>query len=129
MVRKFYTLNQQGFTLIELIAVMVIMGILVAVVVKKFDRLSDMADYRVLEAGILEINMRETMIWSNTKLSSGGWTNDGDVFSQLDTNLGAHYSWNPGPTIAGGTLNYKSQSIALDRIPSTSTSAGRWEQI
>ncbi len=120
-------LNQRGFTLIELLAVLIIMGILFSVAAKKFNLLSETADYRVLEAGITEINMRETITWSNIKLSQGGWTNDSDVFSQVNTNLGASYSWNPGPTITGGTLHLKSQSIALTRSASTNTSAGRWD--
>jgi prepilin-type N-terminal cleavage/methylation domain-containing protein len=119
--------NQRGFTLIELMAVLVIMAILFSVAVKKYRLLSDTADYRVLEAGISEINMRETLTWTNTKLSQGGWTNDGDVFSQVNTNLGANYNWNPGPTITGGTLHFKSRSIGLARSASTSTSAGHWQ--
>jgi prepilin-type N-terminal cleavage/methylation domain-containing protein len=127
MVRESYIINQRGFTLIELLAVLIIMGVLFSVAVKKFNLLSDTADYRVLEAGISEINMRETLTWTNIKLSQGGWTNDSDIFSQVNTNLGASYSWNPGPTIAGGTLHFKSQSIALTRSASTNTSAGKWE--
>jgi prepilin-type N-terminal cleavage/methylation domain-containing protein len=118
--------NQRGFTLIELMAVLVIMAILFSVAVKKYSLISDTADYRVLEAGISEINMRETLTWTNMKLSRGGWTNDGDLFSQVNTNLGADYSWNPGPIITGGTLHFKSQSIALTRSASTNTSGGKW---
>ena len=120
-------LNQRGFTLIELMAVLIIMAIMFSVAAKKFNLLSDTADYRVLEASISEISMRETLTWTNMKLSQGGWTNDSDVFSQVNTNLGANYSWNPGPTITGGTLHFKSQSIALTRSASTNTSAGKWE--
>jgi prepilin-type N-terminal cleavage/methylation domain-containing protein len=35
--------NRKGFTLIELMAVMVIMGVMVSVAIKKFDLLSDTA--------------------------------------------------------------------------------------
>ncbi|MGD2272193.1 MAG: prepilin-type N-terminal cleavage/methylation domain-containing protein [Desulfobacterales bacterium] len=119
--------NQRGFTLIELMAVLVIMAILFSVAAKKYNLLSDTADFRVLEAGISEINMRETLTWTNMKLSQGGWTHDGDVFSQVNTNLGANYSWNPGPIITGGTLHFESQSIALTRNASTSMSAGKWK--
>jgi hypothetical protein len=61
------------------------------------------------------------------KLSQGGWTQDSDVFSQVNTDLGANYSCNPGPNIPGGTLHFKSQSIALTRSASTNTSAGKWQ--
>lgn len=127
MARESYMINQQGFTLIELMAALVIIGVLFSVAAKKFNLLSDTADYRVLEAGISEINMRETLTWTNIKLSQGGWTKDSDIYSQINTGLGASYSWNPGPTVAGGTLHFKSQSIALTRSASTKTSAGKWE--
>jgi prepilin-type N-terminal cleavage/methylation domain-containing protein len=127
METKSHIRNQCGFTLIELMAVLIIMGIMFSVAAKKFNLLSDTADYRVLEAGISEINMRETLTWTNMKLSQGGWTKDSDVFSQVNTDLGANYSWNPGPNITGGTLHFNSQSITLTRSASTKTAAGEWQ--
>ena len=42
--------NQKGFTLIELVSVMVIMGVLASVTIKKFDLVSGNAEIRAIEA-------------------------------------------------------------------------------
>jgi prepilin-type N-terminal cleavage/methylation domain-containing protein len=118
--------NQNGFTLIELISVMIIMGVLATTVIKKFDILSDTAAQRALVAGISELNARESLTWTNMKMSPTGWTNDAELFSVVDTNLGDDYDWTEGPNILGGTLSFDSESKVLNRTASTSTSWGRW---
>ena len=61
------------------------------------------------------------------KLSDIGWTSDVDVYNAIDKNLGEGYSWNPGPAITGGTLHYKSQSVALVRTESKRNDVGSWD--
>ena len=129
MRKKRDCLNQKGFTLIELISVMIIMGVVASVSIKKFDMVSDTAGERALNLGIKELNIRESLTWSNIKISSDGYTNDADLWFLLEPDLilGGKYQWNPGPHISdGGTLHFDSNSIALDRQPSTTTSAGKW---
>ena len=118
--------NQKGFTLIELVSVMIIMSVIASVSVKKLDIVSDSAESKAMEAAILELNARESLIWTNMKLSNAGWTNDGDLFGLIDTTLGQGFTWNGLPTTAGGTLEYRSQSILLVRDTSTSIKAARW---
>jgi prepilin-type N-terminal cleavage/methylation domain-containing protein len=43
MDRRLHPKNQKGFTLLELMSVLVIMGVVVSVAIKKFDLLSDTA--------------------------------------------------------------------------------------
>jgi prepilin-type N-terminal cleavage/methylation domain-containing protein len=126
MKRGFHNLNQKGFTLIELISIMIILGVLGSVVIQKFEQLSDTASARALAAGLKELNVRESMVWTNMKISSVGYTTDEDVFAIVDKNLGAKYKWSPGPTIDGGTLHFENQSISLARAYSNATSAARW---
>ena len=129
MSKKRDCLNQKGFTLIELISVMIIMGVVASVSIKKFDIVSNTAGERALHLGIKELNIRESLTWSNIKISSDGYTNDPDLWSVLepDLDLRGKYSWNPGPHIsAGGTLHFDSNSISLNRQPSTTTTAGKW---
>ena len=129
MSKKVDYLNQKGFTLIELISVMIIMGVVASVSIKKFDVISNTAGERALNLGIKELNIRESLIWSNLKISSDGYTTDADLWFLLepDLDLGGKYHWNPGPHISdGGTLHFNSNSIALNRQPSTPSSAGTW---
>jgi prepilin-type N-terminal cleavage/methylation domain-containing protein len=110
--------NQKGFTLIELISVMIIMGVMSSVAVKKVDFITDTASSKALAVAVKELNIRESSVWSNTKISDDGYTTDADVFAALDKNLGTKFKWNPGPTIDGGTLHCESESIVLNRIHS-----------
>ena len=119
--------NQKGFTLIELISIMIILGVLGSVAVKKYDNLTNTANERVLATAVKELNARESLIWANMKISSDGYTNDTDVYTALNTDLGSRVKWNPGPTIDGGTLHIDSQSIVLNRTHSTNSAAGKWQ--
>lgn len=119
-------MNQKGFTLIEIMAVLVILAVLSSVTVKKINDIGGAAEQRALETGISELNVRETLTWTNLKLAPGGYTNDNDIWSAMNTNLGANYSWSAAPNASGGTLQFGSQSAILGRTSSTPTSASRW---
>ena len=118
--------NQKGYTLIELISILVIMGVLVSIIIKKYDFLSDSASTTAIETGLRELRTRESITWFKIKLSDTGYTNDMDVFNAIDKNLGQEYIWDPGPDISGGGLHFKSQSVNLSRTQSTRTSPGSW---
>jgi prepilin-type N-terminal cleavage/methylation domain-containing protein len=95
--------DQKGFTLIELISILIILSVLVSVVVKRLDLLSGTASQKAILEGVKELNAREKLVWTNMKLSDTGWTNDADVFAMTETNLGAAYVWTAGPNASGGT--------------------------
>ena len=118
--------NRNGFTLLELMSVLVIMGVMVSVAIKKFEFVSDSASFTALKAGIRELNTQETLVWTEMKLSDLGWTSDADVYNAVDKNLGQGYQWNTGPTITGGTLHHESKAIVLVRNQSTRNSVGSW---
>ena len=119
-------MNKKGFTLIEVVAVMVIMSVMASLSIKKLDLVSHTATDRVIENGLRELNTRETLVWAKIKLSDGGWVNDADLFSELDTNLGHEFQWTAKPTATGGTLQFRSKSIALTRSASSNVSVGSW---
>ena len=101
MLNELWLKNQHGFTLIEMISVMIILGVVASVAIQKFDILSDTAAKQALKAGERELNVRESLSWIDLKISSAGWTNDNDTFAAVDTSLGIDYKWNPGPTVDG----------------------------
>jgi prepilin-type N-terminal cleavage/methylation domain-containing protein len=129
---KFFLKNKQGFTLIEIMAVLVIMGVMASVAVAKINDISGTAEFRALETGISELNAREMLYWTNAKFEPGGWIgNGGDNFvwttmMLLNTDIGSEYFWTAPPNAGGGELNFGSQSISLTRAPSTNTLAARW---
>jgi len=129
MSKKRDGLNQKGFTLIELISVMIIMGVVASVSIQRFDLLTDSASQHVLHAAVRELNIRESLVWTNTKISLDGYTNDEAIFDAVETNLGSGYKWDPNPPdrVSGGTLSFKSAKVTLNRQESTMTSAGKWE--
>jgi len=119
--------NQKGFTLIELIFVIIIMCIMSSVAVKKVEFVTDIASARALAITVKELNVRESLVWSNMKTSIDGYTTDEDVFAVLYKDLDAKFKWNPGPTTDGGTLHLESQSFVLNRTHFTNSAAGKWQ--
>jgi len=118
--------NRKGFTLIEIMAVMVIISVLAGVGMRKFDQVSESASAKALEQGLSELNSRELLTWALVKFSDQRWISDEALFAQLDKNMGEGYQWSSGPSAAGGTLHMTSASITLARTPSTVSSAGKW---
>ena len=128
MRKNFLRLNQKGFTLIEMVSVMIIMGVVASVSIQKFDIISSTANERALTAGIKELNVRESLVWSNVKISNDGYSTDEDLWALMQTDMGG-YDWGAGePTRdGGGTLTFKTASKSLSRQPSTSSAAGKWQ--
>ena len=126
MRRKSDHKNQKGFTQIELLAMMVILGVMASVGVKKLDLLSDTATKRALREGVKELDIWESLTWTNIKLSSASWTDDAQLFSQIDIDPGSDYVWAAGPNASGGSLTFRTESIVLSRTASTNTTIGSW---
>ena len=121
--------RQRGFTLVELTATLVILSVLISVAFKKYVVIENMAELRAIEAGVTELNSRETLTWTNHMFSVGGYQNDGAVWTTMasDTFLGPDYTWSIAPTNSGGTLTFASQSAALTRTSSDQTTPAKWQ--
>jgi prepilin-type N-terminal cleavage/methylation domain-containing protein len=124
---KIYLSNKKGFTLIEIMASLVIIGVLASVGVQKHDQISDSASQRVLEYAHREINSSELLTWALVKFSDEGWQSDESLFTKLDTKLGEGYVWSSGPGLTGGTIRMRTSSISFTRTPSTIITSGKWE--
>ena len=118
--------NQAGFTLIEIIAVLVIVSVVGAITFTKAEALSESAALRAIEDGIRELNSREMVTWANIKLSDQGWIDDPTVFATMDVDLGVAFRWTPRADSSGGKLHFKDVAVNLTRTPSQNTAAGRW---
>lgn len=122
--------GKKGFTLVEIIAVMVILSVLAAVAIPRYMSLDENARQRAIDAGIAELNGRETLTWSNIKITVTGYIDDATLFPILDTTLGNDYTWVGGaPNENGGTLRFKASiEVPLTRTESTDIRPGSWSR-
>ena len=123
--------EEKGFTLIELMAMMVIIGVLASVAVKKYTNINNSAELRAIAAGISELNSRETLTWANLIIAQGKYPGDEAIWTMMTTytNIGSSYHWDSGPDKdSGGHLSFGSQTVSLTREASTLQVAGKWRQ-
>jgi prepilin-type N-terminal cleavage/methylation domain-containing protein len=133
-VKKCLILDNKGFTLIELIAVLVIMSVVFSVGYSKITSIDMTAREQALDLGVFEMNNRETLTWAMVKISNTGYINDQQVWDRLivdpGINLGSNYTWTAGPSVDSGTLSFKSEtSSALQRNRSTIQTPGLWKRL
>lgn len=133
--------DENGFTLIEIISVLIILGVLSAVAVPRYVALEEDAKNRAIDAGIAELNGREKLMWARFLLADGG-IDDGILFDSMILgeyyDLGEHYKWQsdihnpisviPNPDITGGGLTFQKMKtgVRLQRLPSSRGQPAIW---
>ena len=88
--------NQKGFTLIEIIAVLVILGILAAVAIPKYMDMREDAVKKAVVGVSSELNARERLTLAQWKLQD-----EAGNYTAPDTKMGQ--DWNGNAAIVSGT--------------------------
>jgi len=128
--------NQKGFTLIEIIAVLVILGILAAVAIPKYLDMRSEAVQKAAGAANTELNARERLKMAEWKLNDGAGPYPGPTdtpvacgpgipqcpsaitktIQPVDTILGQ--DWNSGLAIISGTaFPHAGKTVTFTRTP------------
>jgi prepilin-type N-terminal cleavage/methylation domain-containing protein len=128
--KKLPSPRQKGFTLIELVAALVIISMLAAAFISRYIDLDANARLRAVDSAVAELNGRESLTWSRIKMTPDGWLDDNlQVWEQMDKNLGHYYSWVGSPDPSGGKLRFEeSPGILLSRTASTSSQPAIWSK-
>ncbi len=116
--------NKKGFSLLEIMCVLVIMGIAFAFALPKFTKINEVADQKVLAHTISNLNANEKLSWSNLRLGDL-YIDDVDLFAKMSYVV-EDCIWTSGPTFSGGGLKCGSAESNLLRSISTDLVPGIW---
>jgi len=115
--------NQKGFTLIEIIAVLIILGILAAVAVPKFLDLTENAEKEAIEGALAAGLSTCSMQFARLALSNGVAPSENDVRDACLSNPPGSDDFNYAFTAGSGSIDV----VASWKSGSTATASATWE--
>jgi len=117
-------LSNKGFTLIELIAVLFILGIMLGIGIPKIISLSDSSEKVGIDMAIIDLNGREMKCWTQAKLDGGGWGDDNKIFQSCDYQI-QNYKWRSLDS-TGGIIEFKETTVKINRRLSAMNEPANW---
>lgn len=113
--------NEKGFTLIEIICVMILIGVISGLAVVKFNLLGETASEKVAGQVITQMNTEAMDGWTKCKFTL--WVDDEQCWA-LENYSGFTFNGNR----SGGELVFNGYKVGVKRNPSTSISPATWER-
>ena len=123
--------DQKGFTLIEIIAVLVILGILAAIAIPKYLDMRKEAITKAASAATMELNARERLVLAQWKLKDGAGqypdpngsavAGNGDTVSGPSTAIGKDWA-NNAALASGVAITFSGKPVIFTRTAPSDTS-------
>ena len=114
--------DQRGFTLVELIAVLITLAVITTVVAMKFVGFTTSTKEQMIDQAIVELNTREKLVWSNAKLADVHDNIDEYVRKLVERDIGA------GATVLDTSITVGGVSADVERTAADRIKPAIWSR-